>query len=169
MSKCLIAEYETSAAAKFALETLESDDFTLDHVSVVASAADPAAKHLHELREQSEEDQANSVPKSRATSLGMLIGGTVAAPIAAGTLIGPFIIAGPLVGMALGAAIGGFLGSLQRWGVAHHVGADYEERVKAGSVLIIVHDVDQMRLKDAEALLGTTDPISLERYEVASS
>ncbi len=168
MSKCLIAEYEAGAAAKVALEVLEKDSFTLENVSVVSNASDLAAEHLsdmHDIAKPSAVDA--SAPEGRATSLGMLIGGSVAAPIAAGTLIGPLIVAGPLVGMALGAAIGSLLGSMERWGVAHDVSADYEQRVKSGSILLIVHDVDDARLADANALLKPTTPKSLEKYEVA--
>lgn len=167
MSKCLIAEYETNAAAKVGLEVLETDHFTLQNVSVVSKASDPAAKHLQELHDEKESKP--QAPDGRSTSLGMLIGGTVAAPIAAGTLIGPFIIGGPLVGMAVGAAIGSLLGSLDRWGVSHNISADYEKRVRAGSVLVIVHDVDEIRLNDAKSLLQTTDPKSLEQYEQSSA
>jgi uncharacterized membrane protein len=161
MSKCLIAEYDTSAAAKVALEILEVNAFTLETVSVVSKATDPAVKHLRELENESSS-------QNRPTSLGMLLGGTIAAPIAAGTLIGPFIIAGPLVGMALGAAIGGLVGSMQRWGVADDISADYEKRVRAGSVLIIVHDVDIDRLREAREQLVSTDPKSLESYELST-
>lgn len=168
MSVCLIAEYETKAAAKVALEVLESDGFTLDSVSVVSNADDPAAEHLQELHdESSSEESSASAPEGRSTSLGMLIGGTVAAPIAAGTMVGPFIIAGPLVGMALGAAIGGLAGSMSRWGVDDDLSADYQSRVQSGSLLVIVHDVDEMRLADANRLLKTTDPKSLEQYQAS--
>ena len=163
MSKCLIAEYETSAHAKASLEQLEKDQFTLDQVSVVSSASDPTVKYLEGLHD--EENSNESAPDDRSTSIGMLIGGTVAAPIAAGTLVGPFIIAGPLVGMAIGAAVGSILSSMERWGVAHDVSGDYEKRVESGSVLIIVHHVDDSRINDAEAILKTTDAKTIERYE----
>ena len=169
MSKCLIAEYETNPAAKAALERLATDGFTLDNVSVVSSATDPAAqrlRELHELHEEQEDSRADPAMESRAASLGMLVGGTIAAPIAAGTLVGPFIIAGPLVGMAIGAAVGSLLGSMSRWGVSHDVSADYEQRVKSGSVLIIVHDVDAGRQAHANDLLKKTDPVSLEPFEL---
>jgi uncharacterized membrane protein len=68
--------------------------------------------------------------------------------------------------MAIGAAIGSLLSGMEHWGVEHHVSADYERRVNDGSVLLIVHDVDDVRLADAEALLKLTDPISLEKYQV---
>ncbi len=164
MSKCLIAEYDTNAAAKISLEVLAKSGFTLNQVSVVSSASDPAAERLHNLTDNSESEHTSaSAPEGRSTSLGMLIGGTVAAPIAAGTLIGPFMIAGPLIGMAIGAAVGSLMG-MQHWGVARDVSAEYEERVKQGAVLVIVHDVDDVDFHGAEASLKTTGPRSLELY-----
>ena len=49
MSKCVIAEYQTTAAAKLALEDLEAGHFTLENVSVVSSVSDPSADQLHRL------------------------------------------------------------------------------------------------------------------------
>jgi uncharacterized membrane protein len=162
MSNCLIAEYETEAAAKAGLEVLESEHFTLENVSVVSSASDDARKHLDALHDESARDASvsPSAPEGRGVSLGMLIGGTVVA----GTLVGPFVIAGPLLGMALGAAIGGLLSHMHRWGVPHHVSSDYEQRVQSGSVLVIVHDIDDVRLAGAERLLNATNPKTIEKY-----
>jgi uncharacterized membrane protein len=166
MSKCLIAEYETNVAAKVALELLEEKQFTIEKVSVVSSAKDPSAEHLHHLKRERDQSMSSaSALENRSTSLGMLIGGSIAAPIAAGTLIGPFIIAGPLVGMAIGAAIGSLAG-MKRWGVTHDVSADYENRVLAGSVLVIVHDVDSDALEEARMALVETNPKSLEKHEL---
>ncbi|WP_162006860.1 DUF1269 domain-containing protein, partial [Roseimaritima sediminicola] len=164
MSRCLIAEFDNSSDAKAALEILEKHGYTLAHVSVVSSVEDPAAEHLHELVEHR---GGHSPIDDRNTSLGMLIGGSLAAPIAAGTLIGPFIIAGPLVGMALGAAVGSLLRGTHQWGVAHDVSEDYEQRVRDGATLVIVNDEDNRRLQDAEKLLRPTDPRTLEQFEVA--
>lgn len=165
MSKCVIAEYETTAAAKVSLEALEAAGFTLEHVSVVSSVSDPAAKQLHHLESAHHEHSSPSAPESKSVSLGMLIGGSVATPIAVGTLVGPFVIAGPIVGIAIGAAVGSLLSNTDRWGVHHDVSADYEARVQAGSVLVIVNASDAHRLDSAERLLETTDPKSLGRFE----
>ncbi len=131
---------------------------------MVSSADDSTAAHLRDLEDEPEDHTTSaSAPEGRNVSLGMLIGGTVAAPIAAATLIGPFIIAGPLVGIAIGAAVGSLI-KMENWGVAHDVTADYEQRVKSGSVLVIVHDVDDLTLDDAKASLKTTGAKSLEKH-----
>ncbi|QEG39743.1 DUF1269 domain-containing protein [Roseimaritima ulvae] len=166
MSRCLIAEYDHSEAAKAGLEILEKNGFTLENVSVVSNVSDPAAEHLHELHDLPQHGSADTLTDDRNTTLGMLIGGSLAAPIAAGTLIGPFIIAGPLVGMALGAAVGSLLKGTKKWGVEHDVAADYEERVREGAVLIIVNAHEDARLNEAQTLLDTTSPRSIEAFQV---
>ncbi len=167
MSKCVVAEFQNNVEAKVALEVLETDGFTLEQVSVVSSTTDPSASRLHDLdEERHHRENVEPANDEHNTGLGMLIGGSVAAPIAAGTLIGPFIVAGPLVGMAIGAAVGSLLGSTKKWGVDKDLSQDYEQRVKAGSVLIIVNDEDDVRLKEAYRLLQTADPKSIERFDV---
>lgn len=166
MSRCLIAEFDHSEAAKAGLEVLEKNGFTLENVSVVSSVSDPAAEHLHELHDLPGHEPVDTSPDDRNTSLGMLIGGSLAAPIAAGTLVGPFIIAGPLVGMALGAAVGSLLKGTKKWGVEHDVAADYEQRVTEGAVLIIVNAHEEARLAEAQRLLETTSPRSIDQFEV---
>lgn len=169
MSKCVIAEYRTTAAAKLALEALESEHFTLKNVSVVSSVSDPTAVQLHKLdADDHHEHHRASAPEGKSISLGMLIGGSIATPIAAGTLIGPLIVVGPLVGIAIGAAVGSLLSSTERWGVHQDVSADYEQRVRSGSVLVIVNTEDESRLDVAEQVLESSDPSSLRRFEVAS-
>ncbi|NND97879.1 MAG: DUF1269 domain-containing protein [Pirellulaceae bacterium] len=165
MTKCVISEYETSMAAKVALELLETNDFTLRDVSVVSSVSDPSAIQIHHLEESHHEHASPSAPEGKSVSLGMLIGGTVATPILAGTLVGPFVIAGPLVGIAIGAAVGSLLSNTDRWGVHRDVSADYEQRVESGSVLVIVNAEQESRLSEAERILKTTDPKSLGRFE----
>jgi len=171
VTQCVIAEFGTSAAAKLALETLDVNKFTLEEVSVVSSVNDPAAVLLQELEPQ--DSAKDSTPKEapgdtltdyKSVSLGMLIGGSAVAPIAAATMIGPFIVAGPLVGMAVGAVVGGLLKSTGEWGVDLDATKDYERRVNEGATLIIVHSENRVNLDEAEAVLKTIGPDSIRRF-----
>ena len=158
---CLIAEYVTLTEAKLVLEALQKADFTLEDVSVIATPNDAASAELDEIVET---DPA-SPEKNRTINVGMLVGGSLAAPIAAGTLVGPLFVAGPLIGMAIGATVGGLISSVGPWGVTHEVAEDYELRVKTGSVLVLVHHDDSLRIEDAERVLKSIEPRSLERHE----
>jgi len=171
VTECVIAEFRTSAAAKLALETLDINKFTSEEVSVVSSVDNPAAVHSQELEPQdspqnsfSQGTPGDSMTDGKSVGLGMMIGGSLAAPIAATTMIGPFIVAGPLVGMAVGAAVGGLLQSTSEWGVDLDATKDYEKRVNSGAVLIFVHSENRVTLDEAEAVLKTTGPDSIKRY-----
>ncbi len=168
MKECVVAEFRTRAGAKLALEVLERNHYTLKNVSVVMHNDDPATDKLDDLR-QDEAIPADQVqakaPDSRGVGLGMLLGGTIAAPLAMGTMIGPFFLAGPLVGMGLGAAFGGLFSSHQRGDLAED-NPSYEDRIKAGSILIVVTEDEQIGLNEAEAVLATTNPKTMERFEL---
>jgi len=176
MQKCVIAEFETLEATRTALEALEISGYTIENVSVVTSVDDPAAKHLAGLfgeetslgkgsKEPDVEAKSTSTkPDSRDVGLGMVLGGTIAAPLAIGTMLGPFMIIGPLVGMGVGAVLGGLL-SGSTGSSDDKIGKNYEERVKAGSLLVIVHDDDDILLREANSTLQTIGPLSIEQFE----
>jgi hypothetical protein len=78
--------------------------------------------------------------------------------------IGPFIAAGPIVaalsGAAVGAAVGGIAGGLIGLGIPEIEARRYEDKVKAGSILISVHTEDAgdiARARDIFDQAGTTD------------
>lgn len=140
MTECVVAEFRTRAGAKLALEVLERNHYTRDNVSVVMHKQDPTAEKLGDLQEDGaipESQVTAKSPDGRSIGLGMLLGGAIAAPLALGTMIGPFILAGPLVGMGVGAAFGGLFSSHQRRDLDDET-PTYEDRVKAGSILIVV-------------------------------
>ncbi len=84
--------------------------------------------------------------------------------VAMGTMIGPFMIPGPLLGLLVGAGLGGLfeVGPPASW---KEKAAEYETRMLAGSVLIVVDANSRVRLDDAVNPLKTTGPVSLERYD----
>jgi len=168
MKECVVAEFQTRAGAKLALEVLERNQYTLDNVSVVMHRGDPAARKLDHAQAGdaiSAEQIGAKSPDGRSVGLGMLLGGTIAAPLALGTMIGPFILVGPLVGMGIGAAFGGLFSSHQGRGVDDET-PSYEDRVKAGAILIVVTNDQRIGLNEAEALLATTNPTTMERFEL---
>lgn len=168
MTECVVAEFRTRPDAKLALEVLTRNHYTRENVSVVMHADDPTAENLDEFRDEDGISAAQVEAKSpdgRSVGLGMLLGGAVAAPLALGTMIGPFIIAGPILGMGIGAALGGLFSSHQQGDTAEEE-PSYEDRVKAGSILVIVTEDELIGLNEAEAVLATTNPKTMERFEL---
>ncbi|MGV3485445.1 MAG: hypothetical protein ACO1RT_13590 [Planctomycetaceae bacterium] len=155
-----IAEYESLEGARVGIEVLEKSHFTEDEVSLVTGASDSAINELQQLPDVPVDKPADG----RAAGLGMLIGGAAATPLAMGTMVGPFMVAGPLLGLALGAGGGSLFEGTESESL-RNLSADYESRVKAGSVLIFVAVDSRVRLDDAVNSLITTGPKSLERIE----
>jgi uncharacterized membrane protein len=75
------------------------------------------------------------------------------------------LVVGPLAGVALGAAAGGLLNLIGGREVDRERIESYEQSVAEGSVLIIV-DGDATRLNQAERVLRTVNPVSIDRYSV---
>ena len=155
-----IAEYESLGAAKVGIEVLEKSHFTEEEVSLVTGAGDSALQELQQLPDVPDDRPADG----RGVGLGILIGGAAATPVAIGTMVGPFMVAGPLLGFAVGAGAGSLFEGAESESL-RSLSADYEERVKAGSVLIFLTVNSRVRLDDAVNALITTGPKSLERIE----
>lgn len=160
--RCVIAEYDSPETARVGLEVLEKNGFTTETVSVVTHRDKASVGELSHL-ERDATEAPEGPPNETPTGLGMLLGGGVAAPIAAFTMVGPFMLAGPIAGIAAGAAVGRLLGSTNEWGVHESAREAYERRVHEGAVLVIVHD-EPLRLDEAESVLSTTSPRNLDRF-----
>jgi hypothetical protein len=170
MSQCVIAEFETRETAKLALEALEVNGFTIKDVSVVINADDPAAKHLKGLPDEAtgetdvETEATATTPDGSHIGLGVLLGGAVTAPLMMAAALGPLIVIGPLIGMGVGGVLGGLLSSATGVGDEDFT-KSYQDRVKAGSYLVIVHDDDFVRLNEANSILQTIGPASIDQFD----
>lgn len=193
---CVIAEYRSIEKANLALEVLATGGFTTETVSRI-SFGQPSSDNvlpderlsaqelsIHSKRDGSSAgetgqlrgeipDQLRGNPDKqkadKAAGIGALIGGAVATPLSIGTLVGPFFVVGPLLGLGAGAAVGGLFGAAERWGVRRDVAADYEQRIRNGSVLVIVANDSSLRLHEAYKLLQTSGPFSLERFRAPAT
>jgi outer membrane lipoprotein SlyB len=158
--QCLIAEFDSRKTAQLGLEVLEKAGFTTEQVSVVRQTVDGDAIANSDAIEGLE---VSTKTPAATFGIGALLAGGALTPIAASTLIGPFFLAGPLVAAGLGAAAGGMLGSASPWGVTETENASYEERVRAGAVLIVVNG-GLGDINEAQASLRTVGPNSLVRF-----
>ncbi|GAA5505806.1 DUF1269 domain-containing protein [Novipirellula caenicola] len=158
--KCLIAEFNNSEKFRTAIEVLETADFTTEEVSIVTHASD---ENLSELRQATETNE-SGLSAEKTTAASTLAGGTLGAALGTMTMIGPMLVAGPIVGMAAGAVGGSLMSAVSRWGIEHDVAAQYEAKVRDGSVLVIVTG-DAIRVNEAAAMLRTVPPTSLEQFD----
>ncbi|MCS7469753.1 DUF1269 domain-containing protein [Stieleria sp. ICT_E10.1] len=157
---CLIAEFNSERDFRTAIEVLDKAHFTADEVSIVKHADDEGLSELN-----AAEDTTPASPSSETTATGAtLAGGTLGAALGSMTLMGPLIVAGPIFGIAAGAVGGGLLGAVESWGVDDRVAESYQTKVRNGARLLIVTG-DDIRLADAESMLKTTGPTSLETFQ----
>lgn len=161
MSKeCLIAEFESRSSLQTALAVLRKAHFDPDAYSVVTSAGEVDDTMLADANQTN----AASPPADKTVGASALAGGTLGTVLGTATMIGPMLVAGPLAGMAAGAAGGSLLASVESWGVQEDATGRYENRVASGASLIIVGD-KELKVAEAERLLKTCDPASLERFK----
>ena len=97
--------------------------------------------------------------------------------------VSPLIAAGPIIaalsGAAVGAAVGGIAGALIGMGIPEYEARRYEEKVKAGNILISVHTEDSAGVARAKEILkaagaqdiatsgesSAPEPNDMERYQ----
>ena len=76
----------------------------------------------------------------------------------------PVLVAGPLIaafeGLGVGAAIGGFAGALSGLGIKAMETHKYEDAIKAGKVVVVVHTSDEKKAAAAEVALRQTPDIT---------
>ncbi len=156
---CVVAEFDSMSKAKVALEVLELNDFKSDAVSLVWRGHEDAIQQI----DQDEQGHREPHEVEHSMELGAALGAFCTTYLSIATLMVPIMIAGPLAGLAAGAAAGGLLAETKKWGIHEHAVKRYEQRVADGSVLVIVTSTP-LRLKEAEQLLKTTRPDTLEQY-----
>ncbi|MDP8923049.1 MAG: general stress protein [Chloroflexota bacterium] len=132
--------------AEQALNDLKAAGFSPDQVSVVAK--DTGA--TRSMVEQSDMEGAETTGAGAGALLGGLGGGALGWLVGIGALaipgIGPIVAAGALAttlgGAAVGAMAGGLIGALAGAGIPEEDARDYQEHVRAGSILLTVGGTD---------------------------
>jgi hypothetical protein len=109
----------------------------------------------------------------RGAAIGGTLGALLGLAVVAGVVpvIGPILAAGPLItalgitgavgttaaGALTGAAAGGLLGALANMGIGKENAKRYEDRVKAGDILVIVYADEGIGVVDTLKDLGAVD------------
>jgi len=149
----IVEIYENMAAAEDAIRMLDRGGFPMKQISIVG-------QDLQSEREVHGFITTGDVAKSGAGT-GAWAGGLFGLLMGAAFIwmpgFGPLVVAGPFAsallggveGVVAGAASGGLLGVLIGWGVSKQHIIKYEEHLKGGKYLLIVHgsqeDIDKAR------------------------
>ena len=149
--------YSSDVQAEMAVDRLRSAGFSNDDISVLLQDIRSTREFAHEKN--------TKAPEGVATGgvAGMGIGGAVGLLAGIGALaipgVGPFIAAGPIMGALSGAAVGGatggLIGGLVGLGIPEYEAKQYEDKVRAGNILISVHTEDAKSRSRAKDILQT--------------
>jgi hypothetical protein len=150
--------YPGVARAEGAVDTLVSERFSNNDISVLLPDNQGSKDFAHEKHTKAPEGTATGV------AAGGTIGGTLGLLAGIGALaipgVGPFIAAGPimgaLAGIGVGGAVGGLVGALVGMGIPEYEAKRYEGRVKDGGVLLSVHCDTSDEITRAKEILKRT-------------
>lgn len=162
--QCTVAVFNSLSAAEGALLVLKHSGVPVEQTSLISRQVKGSMPEEEALQmgDRAESDAA------KGAGIGGLVGLLAGAPLLTIPGVGFILAAGPIATALTGAIVGGFLGSMQGWGVKPDRIESYEEKVRAGKVLVIVHggprDVAQ-----AVRLLQTTPAESVETHAESPS
>jgi hypothetical protein len=142
MSKKSVFCIATSRSqAEQIVERLKIANFSNNDISVLFPDKETSRDFAHEKHTKAPEGIATGA------STGGVVGGALGWLVGIGALaipgVGPFIAAGPILaalsGAAVGATVGGIAGGLIGLGIPELEAKRYENKIKAGNLLISVH------------------------------
>lgn len=154
--KTIAGIFDSQFSADQAVATLMEEGFARDDISLIMS--DKTRDTLF----SSTDDEASRVAKGGV--LGAALGGVIGALVAGLTTVGALIVpggsllaVGPVVavltGAGLGGTVGGLSGALIEAGFAADEANMYEDELKRGKAIVIVHVADDKKAPVAEFAL----------------
>jgi hypothetical protein len=157
MTQAVYGIANTTQQANAIVERLQTTGFLNDDISVLFPDQEGSRDFAHEKH--------TKAPEGLATDgvAGMGVGGALGLLAGIGALaipgVGPFIAAGPIMGALSGAAVGGatggLIGGLVGLGIPEFEAKQYEDKVRAGNILISVHAEDAKSRSRAKDILET--------------
>ncbi|RAM50003.1 MAG: 2-oxobutyrate oxidase [Hapalosiphonaceae cyanobacterium JJU2] len=164
-----IAVYDSMSKAEEAVSALERDGFSIDRVSIITQNQE-SEKEVH--RHTGKVVNATMLGATTGIWAGWLFGVLAGAAFIWVPGVGPTLIIGHLASTALlggiegavaGAVGGGVLGTLTGWGISTQHVLKYEEKLKDGKYLVIVHGSAE-EVKLAQNILANTNAEELSAY-----
>jgi len=166
----MVGVFHNRAQADVALAALRSAGFRDDQIGfAMRTESDIASVNPDALIVEDHDTGSNA---AGGALTGAIAGGATAALIVPviGPVIAGGILAAALVGAAIGAATGGILGSLVKLDVSEDDARYYEDEIRAGRGVVIVHAED--RAEEAAAILhsaGAYDVDALGKTTMAET
>ena len=151
--KMVTGIFDNKIAADATVSKLLDGGFVKDDISLLMS--DKTRNNLF----SSTDDEVNRAAKGAVAgaTVGGALGALIAGLTAAGAIVttgGTLLVAGPIVaalsGVGAGAVAGGLAGALIRAGFAADEANRYEEEIKSGKAIVIVHTDDERQAATAQ-------------------
>lgn len=161
---CLVAEFVSMEKVHVALEVLRLDHFASDAVSVAWRGHEDAIKQVEEHEETDENPRGAAHDAEVGELLGETLGGAVATYLHISNMKIPVMVAGPLSGLIGDAIAERLFGVAKHWGIHERAAMRLNQRIADNAILVIVTSTPY-RLDEANAVLKTCGPESLERFE----
>lgn len=162
--ECVVAIYESFEKAKDAILALERANVPHDQVSFVTHSVDQEVPDEKAVEYGDETEHHAAAGAGMGGLLGLLLG----TPLLTVGGVGAMLIAGPVATGLLGAIVGGFLGAMTGWGVHTDHVRQYEDKVTAGALLVVVNG-NPRQVADAEGVLQKTDSLEVHRHAETSA
>jgi phage tail tape-measure protein len=159
---CLVAVLRDAAELQEALGLLEAAQVGREHVSVVSRSVEQEAPEST-LDVQSGDEAEHKTAHGAAA--GSLLGAVAGASLLFIPGVGPLIASGAFAGALTGGIVGGFLGSMQGWGVHEDHVRQYDNAVRHGKVLMVVHGSPLHLARAQRALQQRFDHVNLHAAE----
>jgi len=154
--KTVAGIFDSRIVADTAVAELLDVGFTKDNISLIMS------EQTKKTFFSSTDDEANRTAKGATTGavLGGALGALVAGLTVAGTLVtsgGALLLSGPIVavlsGAGAGGVVGGLAGALTRAGFAADEASRFEEEIKRGKAVVVVHADTEEKVSRAKVAL----------------
>lgn len=161
---CLVAEFASMEKAHVALKVLRLDHFDTDAVSIAWRGHEDAIKQV-DVHKQTDENRGEA---AHDAGVGDLIGETLCKAVAIYLPISnmkiPVMVAGPMSGLIGDAIAESLFGKGKDWWIHERAAMQLDQRIDDNAVFVIVTSTPY-RLDEANAVLKTCGPESLERFE----
>lgn len=146
--KRIVGIFHSEDQAVRAIEGLRSSGHTDDEISIIAKDEEKYNSLTNRVGTDIENDMNDSSGAAAGAVTGGTIGGLGGLLLGLGALaipgVGPIVAAGPIAaavtGALAGGAVGGLTGALIDYGVPEVDAKEYEERIDAGDILVLVDD-----------------------------
>lgn len=154
--------YSSHGKAIAAVRKLQEEGFAVENISLVGRAK-IEDDHLHVTETETVLETTTAVGSVFGTILGTLAGMSLVAVPGLGVLYAAGALVGAVGGFSIGTASGGLAGVLLSLGIGKDGVLSYNQHLKAGKFLVVVHGT-QAEVDKAHQVLDTTEHHEVNKH-----